>query len=205
MIVSQCKNYGIRHIVFSPGSRNAPFAISFDNDPFFETHIIHDERVAGFYAIGIAQVLNEPVAVCCTSGSAVVNYFPAVTEAFYRKIPLLILSADRPKDLINKGHGQTIMQDFVFGNHTKNSASFEDITFEKLKALRYPEACQKHLSTLFLEPKGPVHFNIHLDEPLYESLEQNLRALKAPPTDNRLVDSHAILLPIVSVSDQTGK
>ena len=76
------------------------------------------------------------------------------------------------------------MQGFVFGNHTKNSASFEDITFEKLKALRYPEACQKHLSTLFLEPKGPVHFNIHLDEPLYESLEQNLDFSIKPLTES---------------------
>ena len=84
MIVSQCKSNGIHHIVFSPGSRNAPFAISFDHAPEIKTHVIHDERVAGFYAIGIAQMLNEAVALCCTSGSAVVNYFPAITEAFYR-------------------------------------------------------------------------------------------------------------------------
>lgn len=165
-IVKQCKSQGIRHIVFSPGSRNAPFAIAFDNDPFFKTHIIHDERVAGFYALGIAQLLNEAVAVCCTSGSAVVNYFPAITEAFYRRIPLLVISADRPKNVINKGHGQTIMQDEIFGKHVKTFESFEDV---KILPNASIEICNSKLELLYQEPKGPVHFNIHLEEPLYET------------------------------------
>ncbi|MDB3905158.1 2-succinyl-5-enolpyruvyl-6-hydroxy-3-cyclohexene-1-carboxylic-acid synthase [Crocinitomicaceae bacterium] len=165
-ITKQCKLHGIRHVVFSPGSRNAPFAISFDNDPYFKTHIIHDERVAGFYALGIAQVLNEAVAVCCTSGSAVVNYFPAITEAFYRKTPLLVISADRPKNLINKGHGQTIMQDAIFGTHVKAFGSFEDINVLSSKSI---ENCDSIMETLIQDPKGPIHFNIHLEEPLYET------------------------------------
>lgn len=165
-IVKQCKSHGVRHIVFSPGSRNAPFAIAFDNDPFFKTHIIHDERVAGFYALGIAQVLNEAVAVCCTSGSAVVNYFPSITEAYYRKIPLLVISADRPKNLINKGHGQTIMQDEIFGKHVKTFESFEDVNILPNTSI---ENCNSKMESLYQEPKGPVHFNIHLEEPLYET------------------------------------
>ena len=165
-IVKQCKLHGIRHIVFSPGSRNAPFAIAFDNDPYFKTHIIHDERVAGFYALGIAQVLNEAVAMCCTSGSAVVNYFPAITEAFYRKTPLLVISADRPKQLINKGHGQTIMQDAIFGSHAKSFQSFEDVNVLSTSSI---ENCNSKMELLHQNPKGPIHFNIHLEEPLYET------------------------------------
>ena len=169
MMVNHCKGYGISHIVFSPGSRNAPFAIAFDNDSFFETHIIHDERVAGFYAIGIAQTIDKPVALCCTSGSAIVNYYPAITEAFFRKIPLLVLSADRPKHLINKGHGQTIMQDGIFGKHVNHAVSFEDVKREDVKKLKYPETSQKYLSSLFAEAKTPIHYNVHLNEPLYET------------------------------------
>ena len=163
---SQLKTNGIRHIVFSPGSRNAPFAIALDNDSYFKTHVIHDERVAGFYALGISQTLNEPVALCCTSGSAVVNYFPAITEAFYRKIPLLILSADRPKALINKGHGQTIMQDDIFGKHVLKSHSFDDNSANNESN---NEIIQNILNHLFKAPRGPIHLNFHLNEPLYGS------------------------------------
>ena len=176
LIVNQCKSNGIRHIVFSPGSRNAPFAISFDNDSFFQTHIIHDERVAGFFALGIAQVLNEPVALCCTSGSAVVNYFPAITEAFYRKLPLLVLSADRPKNLVNKGHGQTIMQEGIFGKHVLKSHSFED---QPLENTNDSEVCQNILNYLFNAPKGPVHINVHLNEPLYSIIETEQKNIKS--------------------------
>ena len=78
LIVQQCVNNGVKHIVFSPGSRNAPFIIAFDNHPDVETYTIHDERSAAFFAMGMAQQLKAPVAVVCTSGSAVLNYYPAV-------------------------------------------------------------------------------------------------------------------------------
>ena len=174
MIVSQCKSKGIHHVVFSPGSRNAPFAISFDHMTEITTHVIHDERVAAFFAIGLAQMLNQPVALCCTSGSAVVNYYPAITEAFYRKVPLLVISADRPKELINKGHGQSIMQDDIFGNHVKISYSFEDLAKNKAIENGVEQECQHGISALFAEPKGPVHFNVHLNEPLYETTEDSI-------------------------------
>ena len=173
---TQLKTNGIRHIVFSPGSRNAPFAITFDNDSYFKTHVIHDERVAGFFALGISQILNEPVALCCTSGSAVVNYFPAITEAFYRKIPLLILSADRPKTLINKGHGQTIMQDDIFGKHVLKSHSFDD---NSTNSESNNEIIQTILNHLFKAPRGPVHLNFHLNEPLYGIVDIAIDEFKA--------------------------
>ena len=182
MIVIECKNHGIEHVVFSPGSRNAPFAISFDHIPEIKTHVIHDERVAAFYAIGISQILNKPVALCCTSGSAVVNYYPAITEAYYRKVPLLVISADRPKDLINKGHGQSIMQDAIFGNHVKESYSFEDLSKNKAIENGFDKQCQNGMSLLFTEPKGPVHFNVHLNEPLYETSDEAIYMHYEPST-----------------------
>ena len=98
-IIQLCKSHNIQHIVISPGSRNAPLTIGFTNHDFFECYSIVDERSAGFFALGIAQQLQQPVALVCTSGSALVNYYPAVTEAFYSRIPLVVISADRPEHL----------------------------------------------------------------------------------------------------------
>ena len=173
-IIQECLNHDIKHIVFSPGSRNAPFAISFDVHPDFETHVIHDERAAAFYALGMSQTLQQTVALCCTSGSAVLNYFPAISEAFYREQRLLVLSADRPKRLINKGHGQTIMQHEVFGKHVKQSLSLED-TSGKLN--------HKPITDFFVKmqelPFRPMHLNIHLEEPLYGVSESLIQKEKA--------------------------
>ena len=173
-IIQECLNHDIKHIVFSPGSRNAPFAISFDVHPDFETHVIHDERAAAFYALGISQTLQQTVALCCTSGSAVLNYFPAISEAFYREQRLLVLSADRPKRLINKGHGQTIMQHEVFGKHVKQSLSIED-TNGKMN--------HKPITDFFVKmqelPFRPMHLNIHLEEPLYGVSESLIQKEKA--------------------------
>ena len=116
-IITLCKAKNIKHIVLSPGSRNAPLSIGFTNDPFFKCYSIVDERCAGFFALGIAQQIQAPVAVVCTSGSALLNYYPAVSEAFYSNIPLVVLSADRPKHLIGIGDGQTVNQEDVYKNH----------------------------------------------------------------------------------------
>ena len=132
-ILEACLNHSIQHVVFSPGSRNAPFALTFDAHPEITTHVIHDERAAGFFALGISQTIQKPVVLCCTSGSALLNYFPAISEAFYREIPLVVISADRPKRLINKGHGQTIMQTDVYGQHIKKSLAIEDNDIDDFK------------------------------------------------------------------------
>ncbi len=92
------QEYGISNVVISPGSRNAPLAIHFSETEALNCYSIVDERSAAFVAMGMAQSTRKPVAITCTSGSAAANYYPAVTEAFYRNIPLLILTADRPRD-----------------------------------------------------------------------------------------------------------
>ena len=121
-LVLHCKAQGISRVVISPGSRNAPLTISFLADPFFNCFSIVDERAAGFFALGMAQRTQEPTLLVCTSGSALLNYYPAVSEAYYSGIPLFVISADRPSYLIDKGYGQTIRQEGVYGRHVVFSA-----------------------------------------------------------------------------------
>ena len=113
LLLSACHQFEIDTVVISPGSRNAPLTIGFTNHPDFETISIVDERCAAFFALGIAQQRQKPVAIVCTSGSALLNYYPAIAEAYYSQIPLVVISADRPKHLIDIGDGQTIRQENV--------------------------------------------------------------------------------------------
>ena len=102
-VVLLCLSKGINHVVISPGSRNAPLTLSFANHPQINAYSIVDERCAAFFALGMAQQLKKPVALVCTSGSALLNYYPAVAEAFYSDIPLVVISADRPVERIDIG------------------------------------------------------------------------------------------------------
>lgn len=160
------KAKNIQHIIISPGSRNAPLTIGFVSDPFFTCYSVADERSAAFFAMGIAQQLQKPTAVVCTSGSAVLNYYPAVAEAFYSQIPLLVVSADRPTNKIDIGDGQTIRQENVLSNHTLFNANLSDEASTKNDYL-IQQAIDK-----CIEEKGPVHINIPFEEPLYTTLEE---------------------------------
>ncbi len=173
LIVDQCEAYGIKKIVFSPGSRNAPFAVSFDENPFFETYVIHDERVAAFFALGMAQELDKPVALCCTSGSAALNYYPALAEAYYRNVPLLIITSDRPVNWINQGDGQTIVQDDLFRSHCRYSLSLDDSENGEETVWRSQLNTSEGISILFGKWRGPVHFNVGLSEPLYNTVQKS--------------------------------
>lgn len=165
-IIQLCKSNNIKHIVISPGSRNAPLTIGYTNHSYFECYSIVDERSAAFFALGIAQQLREPVALVCTSGSALLNYYPAIAEAFYSDIPLVVLSADRPKHLIGIGDGQTINQENVFANHILFSVN---LTQENL------QQNEIEINVAFntaITQKGPVHINISFEEPLYEIVDE---------------------------------
>jgi 2-succinyl-5-enolpyruvyl-6-hydroxy-3-cyclohexene-1-carboxylate synthase len=168
ILVEQCLAQGMKHVVFSPGSRNAPFIIAFDEHPAFNCYVIHDERSAAFYALGMAQQLQEPVAVICTSGSAALNYYPAVAEAFYQCIPLVIITADRPNEWINQGDGQTIVQHEIYKNHIRYSCNFS----EEIRREEDRWYLERELATAFNYGngtwKGPIHFNMSFREPLYE-------------------------------------
>ena len=172
LIVDQLLAYGIRKVVVSPGSRNAPFSIAFDEHPEIETFVVHDERSAGFIALGMAQELGETVALCCTSGSACLNYYPSISEAFYRSIPLFVLTADRPAIWINHGDGQTIVQRDVFKNHILGSLELDEDLFNQTSF----ETHQRELASLLQinksNWKGPIHLNVGLNEPLYQTVEK---------------------------------
>ena len=116
-------SHGIKHIVVCPGSRNAPIVHTFGEIDGLVCHPVTDERSAAFIAIGLADKIGAPVAVCCTSGSAVLNMCPAVAEAAYRSVPLLVISADRPKEWIGQMDGQTLEQNNVFGGHANTEQS----------------------------------------------------------------------------------
>lgn len=156
---------GIKHIVISPGSRNAPLTIGFASNPNFTCYSIADERVAGFFALGIAQQLQKPVAVVCTSGSALLNYYPALAEAFYSQIPFVVVSADRPLSKIDIGDGQTIRQQNVFENHSLYNANLNEEQSEE-NDRKICEALD-----ISLLKKGPVHINVPFEEPLYETTD----------------------------------
>lgn len=166
-----CLLNGLETFVFSPGSRNAPLVVAFSQDDRFKCYVIPDERSAGFYALGMAEELQKPVAVACTSGSALLNYYPAVSEAFYRNIPLVVVSADRPKEWTDMGDGQTIRQNGVFRNHIIDETSLlESPSNENEKWFN-----QKEIDRVLQQSrKGPVHINFPFNEPLYNKSENKL-------------------------------
>ncbi len=197
-VVTLCKTHNIKHIVISPGSRNAPLTIGFTHDDFFNCYSIVDERCAAFFALGIAQQIEAPVAIVCTSGSALLNYYPAVAEAYYSNIPLVVLSADRPKHLVDVGDGQTIKQKNVYGEHVLYSANLKldlkeggktdnenelpifkslENRLERFLGLQkdiqsYNESEIHDALTSARIKSGPVHINCPFDEPLYEKVDE---------------------------------
>mgnify|MGYP000917414084 CR=1 FL=1 len=165
-IIQICLAKGIKNIVISPGSRNAPLTIGFVNNPEFNCYSIADERCAAFFAVGIAQQTQKPVVVVCTSGSALLNYYPAFAEAFYSQIPLIVISADRPQSKIDIGDGQTIRQENVFKNHSLYNANLtEEASVEN--DLNINKAINKAF-----DKKGPVHINAPFEEPLYQTVSK---------------------------------
>ncbi len=163
-IIEICLAQGVTHIVISPGSRNAPLTIGFVSNPKFTCYSVADERSAAFFALGIAQQTKLPVALVCTSGSALLNYYPAIAEAFYSQIPLVVISADRPSGKIDIGDGQTIRQENVFQNHSLYNANLIEGASNE-NDLKINQAI--HYSIV---NKGPVHINAPFEEPLYETV-----------------------------------
>ena len=163
-VLEICKAKGVQNIVISPGSRNAPLTIGFVNNSYFKCYSIADERCAAFFALGIAQQINKPVVVVCTSGSALLNYYPAFAEAFYSQIPLIVISADRPQDKIDIGDGQTIRQENVYSNHSVFNANLTQDA-----SLKNDELINKAINEAFAKC-GPVHINVPFEEPLYETV-----------------------------------
>lgn len=177
-IVSTLAALGLREVIICPGSRNAPLVISFSRHPGFHCASVRDERSAGFYALGKALGLGEPVAIVCTSGSAALNFAPAISEAFYQRIPLIVITADRPKEWTNQGDGQTINQTNLYQNFIRKSYDLKGDA-QTTSDFWYNERClSEGYSIATGSDKGPVHFNIPLSEPLYNTGEINIKEPK---------------------------
>ena len=170
-IVEHCYAHGVKYVVISPGSRNAPLILSFPSSQKFECLTIVDERSAAYFALGLARHQNSPVALVCTSGTAVLNYSPALAEAWYQQIPLIAITADRPVEYIDQADGQTIRQTGVFRNFVRYSCQlpFAELSEEDhwLTDRLLNEAFQNALGDV----RGPVHINVPFREPLYGTVE----------------------------------
>jgi 2-succinyl-5-enolpyruvyl-6-hydroxy-3-cyclohexene-1-carboxylate synthase len=188
--------HGLEDILISPGSRNAPIILAFAGHPAIKAMSIVDERSAAFYALGMAQEKGKAVALACTSGTATLNYAPAIAEAFYQKIPMLILTADRPEEYIDIGDGQCIRQKDVYRNYVKAS-------FEIKESLDTPSSfdlavkiINRAIQTAHYPEPGPVHLNLPFHEPLYEAtnnkIEGELIQVKSPnPISNQFLKTLA--------------
>lgn len=177
IIAKMLSEAGVRHVVASSGSRSLRMVRAAVDNGALNVRMVVDERVAAFSALGISDCLNEPVALICTSGSAMLNYGPAISEAYYRGIPLIAITADRPVDVIDINDGQTIHQNHALDNIVKASL---DIDATKPCSKEALDAV-KHVISAALSPrKGPVHINLHLEEGnealTYESIDYEVVA-----------------------------
>lgn len=179
-VVALLKHFDVEYVVCSPGSRNAALLQEVDLYQDFKKLVIIDERTAAFTALGIASVSRKPVVLICTSGSALLNYAPAVAEAFYQGIPLIIISADRPMEWIDQDDSQTIRQNGILSNITKAgydvSALRSDADYIWYVNRIVNEGCLTALS----RKMGPVHINIHLSGKIEES--------EPDPSDKRRIE-----------------
>ncbi|MGE8206235.1 2-succinyl-5-enolpyruvyl-6-hydroxy-3-cyclohexene-1-carboxylic-acid synthase [Heyndrickxia sp. NPDC080065] len=164
--IQELSNSGVEDVVISPGSRSTPLAMLVAGHPKLKYHINIDERSAAFFALGIAKQTRKPVALICTSGTAAANYYPAVVEAKLARVPLIVLTADRPHELRDVGAPQAIDQNQFYGNHVKwfSEMALPDLNEE---ILRYVQTNAARAVSISLEvPAGPVHLNFPFREPL---------------------------------------
>ncbi|HNU56128.1 MAG TPA: 2-succinyl-5-enolpyruvyl-6-hydroxy-3-cyclohexene-1-carboxylic-acid synthase [Flavobacteriales bacterium] len=192
-----CAAKGVKHAVISPGSRSAPLVIAFNQQAGIQCLRVVDERSAAFFALGMAQQLHAPVALICTSGSAVLNYGPAIAEAYYQRVPLLVITADRPEEWVDQGEGQAIRQQGVLALHMKRSVQLPRITDDELARWHCGRLINEAIDATLLPVPGPVHVNVPFAEPLYgrtdkEADERGTSRLIAPVmTESFILPDHA--------------
>ncbi len=188
--------HGVRDVVISPGSRNAPLIKAFYKRFGDGCKSLVDERSAAYFALGKSLATKKPTVLICTSGTAVLNYAPAIAEAFYQQVPLLVITADRSAEWIGQLDNQAIQQNKIFGNNIKASYSLP-VTISHIDELWFAhrlinEAFHKSVS----ENPGPVHINVPLREPLYETLpevSQNLQVIRKEETESTLSINSTLL------------
>ena len=155
--------HGIRHAVVCPGSRNAPIVHNLNECESITIYPVTDERSAGFYALGMAQSLHEPVVVCVTSGSALLNLAPSVCEAYYQHLPLVVVSADRPQQWIDQLDGQTLPQPDALGRFVQKAVSLPEPSNAEERWY-----CNRLVNETLIIQHAPVHINVPITEPLFD-------------------------------------
>ncbi|WP_243300135.1 2-succinyl-5-enolpyruvyl-6-hydroxy-3-cyclohexene-1-carboxylic-acid synthase [Bacillus litorisediminis] len=169
-IVESLHEAGVRDAVISPGSRSTPLAYLLAEHPDIQTHVVIDERSAAFFAMGMAKKSSHPVVLLCTSGTATANYYPAIVEAKYGRVPLIVLTADRPHELREVGAPQAIDQTNLYGKHVKWFIDLPQPTNQSNTISYLRQTCYKAFDLAQQSPKGPVHLNVPLPEPLIPEL-----------------------------------
>jgi 2-succinyl-5-enolpyruvyl-6-hydroxy-3-cyclohexene-1-carboxylate synthase len=183
-----CARLGVKKVVIAPGSRNAPLIFAFTAQPELECLSITDERSAAYFALGMSQHSGEGVALVCTSGTAVLNFAPAIAEAYYQSIPLLVFTADRPAEMIDQADGQTLRQTNIFGNYIKASFDLSLDTVADADLQFSDRQVSQAIDTALAYPQGPVQINVPLREPIYTAIPEKhsnpkiIRTLAATPT-----------------------
>lgn len=164
-----CSQKNIEEVVICPGSRSAALTLAFNRNPNITTKVIADERSAAFVGLGMAHQSGQTVAMVCTSGSAALNFAPAISEAFFQEIPMLILTADRPPEWIHQYDGQTIFQKDIYGKHVKKAFELPvDYSHSDAK-WQLERVVNEAIALTQASPKGPVHINVPIREPFYPS------------------------------------
>lgn len=188
-----CHAKGVRHAVISPGSRSAPLVIAFNRQEGMQCLQVIDERSAAFFALGMAQQLHAPVALISTSGSAVLNYGPAIAEAFYQRVPLLVITADRPEEWVDQGEGQAIRQHGVLALHMKRSVQLPRNPADDLGRWHCGRLINEAIDATLLPVPGPVHVNVPFAEPLYGSTskQESSRLIAPVMTEPFILPDHA--------------
>lgn len=166
ILTSLLVSYGVRHIVVCPGSRNAPLVHNFDVSPDITTHAVTDERSAAFFALGLRLRLRQPVAVCVTSGSALLNTMPGAAEATYQHEGIIIISADRPQAWIGQLDGQTMPQHGALGTFASPSVSLPEPHNDTERWLCRRLICEAMIANT-CPPFPSVHINVPVSEPLF--------------------------------------
>ena len=207
-IAEVCARLDVKNIILSPGSRCAPLTIAFNRHPEITIRVISDERSAAYIALGLALGSGQTVGLVCTSGTAAANYLPAVAEAFYQKIPLVIFTADRPPEWINQQDNQAIQQYNLYGKHVKVSYQLPvDLRHEDAK-WHMVRSVNEAINVTKEYPRGPVHLNVPIREPFYPkkdeklSFEKNLRLTKVEDNKTSTFEGSVELTEILQKSNK---
>ncbi|MDF7812273.1 2-succinyl-5-enolpyruvyl-6-hydroxy-3-cyclohexene-1-carboxylic-acid synthase [Hymenobacter sp. YC55] len=208
-IAEICARHGITDVVLSPGSRSAPLTLAFARHPDLRVRVVTDERAAAFIALGMAQAQRRAVVLVCTSGTAGLNYAPAVAEAYFQHIPLVVFTADRPPEWIDQLDGQTIRQHNLYGAHAKGAFEFPVDTTHAHAKWHAARIVNEAINLAQVGPAGPVQVNVPLREPFYPKqgeeirYEQEVKATRELPTRPQL--SAAVLRELLDAIRSAGR